>query len=396
MPYWRISYDNSLVQEGVNNLSTRLNWSVKYLLEDGATLQSQVYFIKLADGANTTEQVQAIGKLFDVAEVSSIFSNNDFVGIKFHVGEGSNNTRVKPELISELVSKVKESSGVPFLTETSTLYKGERHNAVKHLMQAHRQGFGIENVGAPFLMADGLLGNTEYEVAIPGELHKTVNIAREIKGADALLVVSHATGCTSTGLGACIKNLGMGLASRKGKRRQHSAVLPTVESSQCTNCTKCMRWCPADAIVEQNGKAYIVPEKCIGCGECIAACRFDAVKYDFTADEGYLQKSMAEHAYGAVIDKPGKCFYFNVMTNMTRNCDCLTKNPDEKLIPDIGILASNDPVAIDQATQDLTEAAHGHTLGKLAFPHRNSDIQIKHAAQIGMGSLAYKLIEVEI
>lgn len=358
-------------------------------------MQSQVYCIRLADGVSAQEQARAISKLFDVAQVSSIIAANDFVGIKFHVGEGTNNTRIKPELIRELVQKVNENSGVPFLTETSTLYKGERHNAVKHLMQAHRQGFGIENMGAPFLMADGLLGNAEYEAAIPGELHKTVNIARDVNGADALLVVSHATGCTSTGLGACIKNLGMGLASRKGKRRQHSAVLPVIESSQCTNCQKCMRWCPAGAIVEQNSKAYIEPEKCIGCGECIAECRFDAVKYDFTADEGYLQKSMAEHAYGAVIDKPGKCFYFTVMTNMTRNCDCLTKTPDEKLIPDIGILASCDPVAIDQAAQDLTKAEHGQTLGQLAFPQRNCDLQIQHAAKIGMGSLEYKLTEIE-
>lgn len=240
-------------------------------------MKSKVYFCRLSDDATAVEQAQAISNLYSAAEVSSIFGSNDFVAIKLHVGEGTNNTRIKPELIRELVEKVKSANGVPFLTETSTLYKGERHNAVKHLMQAHRQGFGIENVGAPFVMADGLLGNTEYEVPIPGELHKTVNVAREIMGSDALFVVSHATGCISTGLGACIKNLGMGLASRKGKRRQHSAVLPTIDSTECTYCQKCMKWCPADAIIEDSSKAYIRADKCIGCGECIATCRFDAV-----------------------------------------------------------------------------------------------------------------------
>lgn len=357
-------------------------------------MKAKVFFYRLANGASATEQVQAVSKLYTAAGVSSVLGSNDFVAIKLHVGEGSNNTRIRPELIRELVKRVNHEDAAPFLTETSTLYKGERHNAVKHLLQAHRQGFGIENVGAPFIMADGLLGNTEYEVAIPGELHKTVNVAREIISADALLVVSHATGCISTGLGACIKNLGMGLASRKGKRRQHSAVLPSIDSSQCTYCKKCMKWCPADAIIQANGKAYIVADKCIGCGECIATCRFDAVKYNFNADEGYLQKSMAEHACGAVIDKPGKCFYFNVLINMTQNCDCLVKKPDAKLIPDLGILASKDPVAIDQATQDLTRAAFGHPLGYLAFPQRNACIQIEHAAQIGMGSMEYELIEV--
>lgn len=104
---------------------------------------------------------------------------------------------------------------------------------------------------------------------------------------------------------------------------------------------------------------------------------------------------MAEHALGAVIDKPGKCFYFNVLTNMTQNCDCLVKSPGEKLIPDLGILASSDPVAIDQVTQDLTKAVYGHTLGHLAFPQRNASIQIEHAAKIGMGSMEYELIEVK-
>ncbi|WP_371379935.1 DUF362 domain-containing protein [Sporomusa aerivorans] len=357
-------------------------------------MKASVYFVKLADDAAAGQQAEALRRVYDAAHASAILSANDFVAIKLHVGEGTNNTRIKPELIRELVERVKAGNGLPFLTETSTLYKGERHNAVKHLLQAHRQGFGIENVGAPFLMADGLLGNTEFEVAIPGELHKTVHVAREIVATDVLLVISHATGCISTGLGACIKNLGMGLASRKGKRRQHSAVLPAIENTLCTNCQKCRKWCPADAIVEQNGKASIVESKCVGCGECIATCRFDAVKYDFGADEGFLQKSMAEHAYGAVIGKPGKCFYFNVLMNMTKNCDCLVKHPAVKLVPDLGILASSDPVAIDKATQDLTAAAYGSTLGRLAFPERNSGIQIEHAAQIGMGLLDYELIEI--
>ncbi len=354
----------------------------------------KVYYFKLDNGASAGQQAQAVRKLYEATEASAIVDEKDFVAIKFHVGEGTNVTRIKPELIRTLVEEVKNSGGLPFLTETSTLYKGERHNAVQHLMQAHRQGFGIDNIGAPFIMSDGLLGNTEFEVAIPGELHQSVNIAREVKSADTLFVLSHATGCISTGLAACIKNLGMGLASRKGKRRQHSAVLPVINSEECVNCQKCSKWCPAEAIVEQNGKAYIIPEKCIGCGECIATCRFDAVKYDFGADQGYLQKSMAEHAYGAVIDKPGKCFYFNILTDMTQHCDCLLKCPGDKLIPDLGILASVDPVAIDQATHDLTTEAYGNGLGQIAFPEKNGLIQLEHAEKIGMGTRKYELVKI--
>jgi uncharacterized protein len=355
---------------------------------------AKVYYFQLKNGASASQQAKAISRLYELTEANSIVEKKDFVAIKFHVGEGTNTTRIKPELIRTLVEKVKADGGLPFLAETSTLYKGERHNAVQHLMQAHRQGFGIDNIGAPFIMVDGLLGNTEIEVTIPGEVHPTVNIAREIKSSDTLFVVSHATGCISTGLAACIKNLGMGLASRKGKRRQHSAVLPVINSEECVNCQKCSKWCPSEAIIEQNGKAYIVSEKCVGCGECIATCRFDAVKYDFGADQGYLQKSMAEHAYGAIIDKPRKCLFINVLTDMTQHCDCILKCSGEKLIPDLGIIASVDPVAVDQATHDLTTEAYGRGLGELAFPEKNGLTQIEHAEKIGMGTRQYELIKV--
>lgn len=354
-------------------------------------MSAKVYFLPLPDGVSVAEQAAAMRKIYEASGADEVFGARDFVAIKLHVGEKKNTTHVKPELVRELVEKVKAKGALPFLTETSTLYKGERENAVKHLLHAHRHGFGIDNVGAPFIMADGLTGNTEYEVTINGELHKTVKVAREIMSADAMLVVSHPTGHPAAGLGACIKNLGMGLASRMGKMRQHSAMLPEVLTDKCRFCQKCLKWCPQEAIIEKTGKAYIITEKCIGCGECLAVCRFDAVKYDWGAESGFMQRSMAEHAYGVVKEKQGKCFFFNVMINMTKDCDCFNVN-QQKFIPDIGILASADPVAIDVATLDLTAKANGQTLAELAYKHHNARIQIEHAAKIGMGSLDYELI----
>ncbi|SDF37088.1 DUF362 domain-containing protein [Sporolituus thermophilus] len=354
-------------------------------------MSAKVYFLPLPDGVSVAEQAAAMRKIYEASGADEVFGARDFVAIKLHVGEKKNTTHVKPELVRELVEKVKAKGALPFLTETSTLYKGERENAVKHLLHAHRHGFGIDNVGAPFIMADGLTGNTEYEVTINGELHKTVKVAREIMSADAMLVVSHPTGHPAAGLGACIKNLGMGLASRMGKMRQHSAMLPEVLTDKCRFCQKCLKWCPQEAIIEKTGKAYIMTEKCIGCGECLAVCRFDAVKYDWGAESGFMQRSMAEHAYGVVKEKQGKCFFFNVMINMTKDCDCFNVN-QQKFIPDIGILASADPVAIDVATLDLTAKANGQTLAELAYKHHNARIQIEHAAKIGMGSLDYELI----
>ena len=356
-------------------------------------MSSKVYFLPLADGLPETEQANAMRRIFELADADKIFSNNDFVAIKLHVGEHKNTTHIKPALVREVVEKIKMKGGLAFLTETSTLYKGERENAVKHLLHAHRHGFGVDNVGAPFIMSDGLTGNGEHEVTINGKLHETVKVAREIMAADSMIVISHPTGHIAAGLGACLKNIGMGLSSRMGKMRQHSAMAPEVLNESCKYCQKCIKWCPEEAIIEKDGKAYIMTEKCIGCGECLAVCRFDAVKYDWGAESGYMQRSMAEHAYGVVKEKQGKCFYFNVMVDMTKDCDCFNVK-QEKMIPDIGILASDDPVAIDKATMDLTAQAHGKSIAEMAYKHHDAMIQIEHAAQIGMGSLEYELIKL--
>lgn len=354
-------------------------------------MKSKVYLAKLKDGASPEEQVQALQALYGTGAFGHVTAKKDFVAIKLHVGEQNNTTHIRPVLIKEIVAKAVAVGAQPFLTETSTLYKGERENAVKHIMHAHRHGFGIDQVGAPFIMADGLTGNTEHEIRIDGELHKSVKVAREILSADAMIVISHPTGHPATGLGACIKNLGMGLASRMGKMREHSAMLPEINADRCKFCKKCIQWCPQEAIIEQGGKAFIVAKKCIGCGECLAVCRFDAVKYDWNAESGHTQKSMAEHAYAIVKGKKGKCLFFNVMADMTKDCDCFNVK-QEKMIPDLGILASEDPVAIDKATLDLTAQAHGKTLAEMAYKNHNAMIQLEHGAKIGMGSLDYELI----
>lgn len=356
-------------------------------------MSAKVYFLPVDNGISLQQQIDAMKIIYQAAGADHIFDAQDFVAIKLHVGEKKNTTHIKPELIRVLVERVQVKGGLAFLTETSTLYKGERENAVKHLLHAHKHGFGISEVGAPFIMSDGLTGTSEQEVIISGQLHERVKVAREVVSADALFVVSHPTGHVAAGLGACLKNLGMGLASRMGKMRQHSSMAPEIKEKTCKYCQKCIQWCPESAIIEKNGKAYIDNERCIGCGECLAVCRFDAVRTDWNAESGYMQKSMAEHAYGAIKNKLGKCFFFNVLIDMTKDCDCYSID-QKKFIPDIGILASTDPVAIDKATLDLTAQVNGKTLAELAYQHHNANIQINHAAKIGMGSLHYELITV--
>ena len=357
-------------------------------------MTAKVYFSGLRDECLPEEQAEKTAVIFDAAGAGKCIAPEDFVAVKIHVGEKNNRTHVHPSVATAVVGKVKQYQGQPFLTETATLYKGERENAIKHLVHAYRHGFGFEQVGAPFIMADGLAGSTEVEVEINGELNRSVRIAREIRVADAIMVISHPTGHMITALGACIKNLGMGLASRMGKMRQHSSMKPKVKSAACRLCRKCLDWCPEGVISANADAVCIDAERCSGCGECLAVCRFGAMEFNWGQDPARVQKEMAEYAYGVIKGKEEKCFYINVLVNMTKDCDCLAED-QSKIMPDMGILGSFDPVAVDKATLDLTEAPAGRNLAETSYCELNAMEQLNHAVKLGMGTLDYEIVKVK-
>ena len=349
-----------------------------------------VYFAELPPESALEQRLAATRRILEACEFSRLIAPRDRTAVKIHVGEKHNTTHLAPQIVREVVEAVKRAGGSPFLTETSTLYKGERSNAVDHLRHAYAHGFGFEATGAPFIMADGLTGNSEVEVPIPGLLFDKVAIAREVLLADSLVAVTHATGHLGNGLGAAIKNLGMGLASRMGKLRQHASLKPTVDPQACTFCAKCLKWCPAEAIVERGGKAFIVSELCIGCGECLAVCRFDAVRHDWGTDLGLLQRREAEHALGVIQDKRDKLLILSYLVDMTKDCDCMARG-QQPLQPDLGILASSDPVAADQAALDLTRERFGSSLAEAGWPAIDATVQLEHGEKIGLGSRTYRL-----
>ena len=352
-----------------------------------------VYLARIADGSDVDAQAEATARVLAATGFAARLKKLDMMAVKVHVGEKRNVTHIKPELAAAAVKMATAAGAQAFITDTATLYKGERENAIKHTIHAYRHGFHFRRTGAPFLPVDGLSGSDEVEVTINGELHEKVGVAGQILLADAMVVISHATGHMGSGIGAAIKNVGMGLSSRAGKMRQHSSITPEVVPAKCENCGKCRKWCPTDAISEQEGVSYIARELCIGCGECIAVCRYGAVKYDFAIESAVLQKSMAEHAAGVVRHFGPKAVYINALVDMTRDCDCLNRR-QKKAVPDIGILACTDIVAIDQATVDLTAAAHGANLAEKFHPSLDPAIQIAHAEKVGMGRRAYRLQEV--
>jgi len=348
-----------------------------------------VYMARLKDGSNDETQTRAARRSLQATGFLDRISDLDMTAIKVHVGEKKNVTYMRPAIIAAVSRMVKKAGGMPFITDTSTLYKGERENGIKHIMHAHAHGFTIDALGAPFIPVDGLAGEQESEVVINGELHHSVKVASEILKADFLAVISHATGHVASGMGAAIKNVGMGLASRAGKMRQHSTMTPRIKPDVCTNCGKCRKWCPTDAIGERDDVSFIIEEKCIGCGECLAVCRFGAVSFNWGAESPVLQKAMAEHAAGVLRNFGDKKVFMNIIVDVTRDCDCISRK-QSKDMPDIGVLASNDIVAIDQATMDVTaDGAPDAFTG--FYPELDPAIQVEHAEKMGLGRRDYKL-----
>ena len=233
-----------------------------------------VYYNHLPEKSNLRQRTSAIKKIMETIELNKLFSAKDTVAIKTHFGEANNDTHISPMIIKEIAEQIIKLDVQCYATETSTLYAGERNNAIKHLNLAYKHGFTPNEIGIPIIMADGLYGNSEVEIKIDGIFNKKVNIAKDTVLTDGLIVVSHPTGHIVAGFGACIKNIGMGLSSRKGKLIQHSSVKPSIMPDQCVFCGKCKIWCPADAIIEEDNKMFILQDKCIGCGECLTVCRY--------------------------------------------------------------------------------------------------------------------------
>ena len=357
-------------------------------------MSSKVYFIKASvkDGEKSISN-KAV-KLFKAGKFANCFSENDFTAIKVHVGESGNSTYIKAPCIKGLVKQLLSLKTKPFLTDTNTLYTGRRHNAIDHYILAAEHGFSPDVLGIPFIVSDGLLGTSETAVKVNCEINKKVFIASDIARCQSILSLAHFTGHLETCLAATLKTLGMGCASQKGKMAQHAALTLSI-TDDCTRCGECFKHCPADAISLDDIKAHIDQDKCIGCAECLAVCRFGAVQCDWGEEDEVLQKSIAEHALGTLKGKEKKAAFFNFLISITKDCDCFDTPDMKKIVDDIGILASTDPVAVDKAALDLVENTAGKKLPKLIKNDKlNPYYQLEHAERIGLGSIDYGLIEV--
>lgn len=374
-------------------------------------MKSHVFFSDLRVSSEKT-LFDKLDILLDRVEIKGKIKEKDLVAIKLHFGEKGNTAYIRPIFLRRIIEKVKKLKGKPFLTDTNTLYTGSRSEAISHLITAYHNGFSYEAVDAPIIIADGLRGNSHVKVRIDKPIFKTVSIAHEIYMADAMISVAHFKGHELSGFGGTLKNLGMGCASREGKLSQHSNISPQVKAKTCRGCESCLNWCPSGAIslishtYSPKRVASIDTKKCIGCGECILACPTGAVQIQWNETIPIFQKKIVEYAYGTIQRKKGKIIYLNFLIQISPACDCYGFS-DTPIVNDIGILASEDPVAIDQAAVDLVNNEQGNQSSKLSanwgrgedkfralYPQVDWSIQLSYAEEIGLGTREYELIKI--
>ncbi len=372
-------------------------------------MASRVYFVDLHLKKKTT-LLEKVDVLLEALELSGRFRKGALVAVKLHFGEEGNLAHLRPQWVRRVVEYLRRLEVKPFLTDTNTLYRGSRSDAVVHLETAVRNGFDFAVVGAPIVIADGLRGNTHEVVEMDFPVLKKFYVAKEIARADGLVVLTHFKGHELSAFGGAVKNLGMGCAARKGKLEQHSTVAPKIDKKRCVACGTCAEFCPVGAPEPAEGvkrPRYRINEKrCIGCGECIAVCPEEAIKVQWNEQAELFMRKMAEYAAAVLSGKRGRVVFLNFVLQVSPACDCYPFN-DYPLVRDIGILASEDPVALDQASVDLVNAegalsgsrvegaGPGEDKFRRLYPEIPWEVTLEHAEAIGLGSRKYELVRLE-
>ncbi len=366
-------------------------------------MASKVYFIDMrADIKDTVMERYVRG--MKRAGILSIAGEKELLAVKMHFGERGNTNYIRPIYVRVALDEFKSTGCIPFLTDTNTLYVGSRTNSPDHIKTAVENGFSHASMGVPIVIADGLKGGNYQAVPIRGKVFDEVKIASDIARADAMLVLTHVKGHELTGIGGALKNVGMGCGSRAGKMAMHADLRPRV-SEACIGCGKCMTWCQVKAIKMKGKRADIDHDVCVGCAECIAVCPVSAIKINWESDSRVVQERIVEYAAGVLKTKKRKVAYVNFIMDVSPQCDCY-HFADASIVPDVGILISRDPVAIDRASADLINKQEGikgtavkkHRAGVDKLRDVNPDVdwtvQIRYAEKMRLGTSKYQLIKV--
>ena len=370
--------------------------------------KSKVYFTNLRADSKMN-LLQKLDKLVKRAGIEGIDFKDKFTAIKIHFGEPGNLSYLRPNYSKVIVDLVKQQGGKVFLTDCNTLYVGRRKHALEHMDAAYENGYNPFTTGCHIIIGDGLKGTDEVLVKVEGgEYIKEAKIGRAVMDADIFISMSHFKGHEATGFGGALKNIGMGCGSRAGKMEMHNSGKPFVNEDKCVSCRACIKICAHEAVCfTDNKKAQINENKCVGCGRCIGVCNFDAIATKWDEANDVLNKKIAEYSKAVIDGRPH--FHISFVIDVSPNCDCHSEN-DLPIIPDVGMFASFDPVALDQACADAankqsiipgsyleeqmhTECHHDHF--RNTHPETNWESCIEHAVKIGIGTDKYELIEMK-
>ena len=364
--------------------------------------KSKVYYCDMHTGR--MDLPEKLKFLMRKAGFEDIDFTNKYAAIKIHFGEPGNLAYLRPNYAKVVCDYVKELGGKAFLTDCNTLYVGGRKNALDHLDSAYTNGYNPFQTGVHTIIADGLKGTDEELVPVNGEYVKEAKIGQAIMDADIVISLNHFKGHELTGFGGALKNLGMGCGSRAGKMEMHSAGKPSVVQDLCIGCGQCIKICAHDAPTITDHKASINHDKCVGCGRCIGVCPKDAIKASMDEANDILNYKIAEYTKAVVDGRP--CFHISLVIDVSPYCDCHSEN-DIAIVPDVGMFASFDPVALDQACADAVNKQpatansilhkHGHEHHDHftdVSPETNWKSCLEHAEKIGLGTHEYELIEI--
>jgi hypothetical protein len=296
-------------------------------------MAAQVYFSK-----DPTKAVE----LFEAAGLDKLIIPGEEIALKIHFGEPGNTAYLKPQMVNGIRDKVKGLGGKPFYTDANTLYKGLRDNTKDHLKLARDHGF------EPVVISEE---NDQETIEVKSKHFKKVHIAGFAARAKTLIALTHFKGHDTTGFGGTLKNIGMGLGSRQGKLKMHQ---------DCEHCAEA-KTCRKNLTIE--------------------SC--------WVGSPALVQEKMVEYALGIVKNK--KVGYISFLTDISPNCDCYDHS-DPPVVPDLGVLASLDPVAIDQASIDLVNQAAGKDVFRELYPKVDWAVQLSYAEEIGLGSRKYELV----